>query len=582
MPTEMEFVQGARLWRASSRYPVAVKEVQIGEDLADVQSDIQLDPGKKLTLRLVDPSGKPLGGVRIDGITPPAHSLIRDGAGPTVEIVALAPDEDRLVLLYQKEQNLGKALHIRWSKDGPGPITVKLESCATVKARLTDKRGNPVGHGILRVDAERGDFSRTLPNGVTDDDGRMDYTALLPGGTYDIGVDAKQLGYLPRLVAEGLTVAPGQTIDLGEVNVMAEKPPAKMMKRPMPAGSKKPAKAAGSKPGTAMQADGKPVVAGALLKPDDNVPTYGIPSARVTQQGRSIQPIEGRIVDLQGQPVAGVEIQITNVMKNDSGDLTKWLKEIKGGLPVSGSGQYGNPTIQCWSEYGSGATVKTNADGRFRINAIGHDHVAYLNIFGAGIVPAYITVVARPMAPIKVPTWPGQRLETYYGAKFQFVAEPSQPVEGIVRDAKTGKPVAGVRVDVLQLAGNRGVGYYYTKKVYAWTDARGHYRLDGLPEGTGNRIKLVPPQDSRYFARELDVPTAPGFQPVQFNIDLHVAVLIRGKLTNKVTGEPIGGADVYYAPSPGNPNVAGLPEFKRLFLPIRICKERLITTANSW
>ena len=44
-------------------------------------------------------------------------------------------------------------------------------------------------------------------------------------------------------------------------------------------------------------------------------------------------PITGRIVDLEGQPVAGVSVKVGGVQGSKSGDLTAWIEAIKKGEP---------------------------------------------------------------------------------------------------------------------------------------------------------------------------------------------------------------------------------------------------------
>src|SRR5262249_23944097 len=60
---------------------------------------------------------------------------------------------------------------------------------------------------------------------------------------------------------------------------------------------------------------------------------------------------------------------------------------------------------------------------------------------------------------------------TVYGASFKHVAAPAKPLAGTVRDKDTGKPLAGVRIDVMG------------PLVQATTDKEGKFRLRSLPGG---------------------------------------------------------------------------------------------------
>ena len=84
---------------------------------------------------------------------------------------------------------------------------------------------------------------------------------------------------------------------------------------------------------------------------------------------------------------------------------------------------------------------------------------------------------------------PADELITIYGATFEHVAGPTRPIEGIVRDIDTRKPLAGIMV-----RGERSLGRP-DRYVQAITDAQGHYRLVGLPRGREGNVRAVAPVD---------------------------------------------------------------------------------------
>src|SRR5437870_4188154 len=87
---------------------------------------------------------------------------------------------------------------------------------------------------------------------------------------------------------------------------------------------------------------------------------------------------------------------------------------------------------------------------------------------------------SNPPATIRVPEYRGpgaNELIPIYGAAFEHVAGPTRPIEGIVRDLDTGRPIAGIMVHGEKTLGNP------VEYVHAMTDAQGHYRLVGLPQG---------------------------------------------------------------------------------------------------
>ncbi len=79
---------------------------------------------------------------------------------------------------------------------------------------------------------------------------------------------------------------------------------------------------------------------------------------------------------------------------------------------------------------------------------------------------------------------------TIYGATFEHVAGPTRPIEGVVSDLDTGRPLAGILVHSERALSNRAEW-----RVQTITDARGHYRLVGLPRGREGALMAIPPID---------------------------------------------------------------------------------------
>src|SRR5262249_1795839 len=112
------------------------------------------------------------------------------------------------------QRNLGKAIRVSL-KDGPGPVTVKLEPCATIKGRLLDKDGEPLRGGRIRFDLPEKDYLIQLEQAATDLDGRFNKSDVLPGCDYNVECESATFD----VVAKNLNVSSGETIDLGEFDV---------------------------------------------------------------------------------------------------------------------------------------------------------------------------------------------------------------------------------------------------------------------------------------------------------------------------------------------------------------------------
>ncbi|HEV3137918.1 MAG TPA: M56 family metallopeptidase, partial [Pirellulales bacterium] len=251
------------------------------------------------------------------------------------------------------------------------------------------------------------------------------------------------------------------------------------------------------------------------------------------------EPIEGRIIDLEGRPLAGVKVRATSVAYRSSGDLKSWLEALRRGESYFEiEEQYGVDHFIATDSAPLAITAETGADGRFRLQGIGKNRTAGLRIEGAGIVTADLQVITMSTEPVAMkflnrPNPLFNRTETLYGTRFQYAAEPSQPVTGVVRDAKTHEPLSGVRVLAYQFAGRK---MYEHRPRETTSNERGRYRLEGMPKGEGNKVQAIPADGQPYFTRNFTVPTGTGLEPIALDLDMVRGVLIHGRLTNKATG----------------------------------------------
>jgi protocatechuate 3,4-dioxygenase beta subunit len=272
-------------------------------------------------------------------------------------------------------------------------------------------------------------------------------------------------------------------------------------------------------------------------------------------------PITGRIIDLEGKPVPGASVRVLQINAAPDEGIDRWLEAAKAGKGL---------TLQLEHEYlgretiAPSPTVTTDAEGRFRLTGIGRNRLVLAQLDGPTIVSEHLHILTRPGEPIAVTESEGRPdgdepriVATYYGAAFQHAAAPCKPIVGVVRDKDTEKPLAGVMVRSYTLATRP---HFLRDIVRTTTDAEGRYRLTGMPKGTGNRIVAVPGGDLPYLVRAADVPDRPGLEPVIVDVELRRGVWIEGKITDKVTGQPVRGAVEYFALS-SNPSVRDYPGF---------------------
>jgi hypothetical protein len=246
-------------------------------------------------------------------------------------------------------------------------------------------------------------------------------------------------------------------------------------------------------------------------------------------------PINGRIVDLEGKPVNGAKVRVTDVLAYKGEDLTEALEDIRKG----GTGPY---FAKGWTGPlpGQAAAVTTGADGRFRISGLGRERLARLIVEGPGIRFMRIEAMTRVGEAVVNPD--PHRQQRIYGATFDHSAEPARTIRGVVRDKETGKPVAGVQV-----------GSFATTHT-AVTDKEGRYELLGCPKSKEHQVSATPAEGQPYFVASATFPDTPGLGALGGDISLVRGIVLSGRVTDQETGKPIRAARVEYYPVYPNPN----------------------------
>ncbi|HTU90976.1 MAG TPA: hypothetical protein VMF69_12935 [Gemmataceae bacterium] len=227
-------------------------------------------------------------------------------------------------------------------------------------------------------------------------------------------------------------------------------------------------------------------------------------------RGSNLAQLRYNPIDLQGQPVAGAQLQIVH-LQNKGGRL----------IPPDDSGH----TRLVWPK-----PVVTDKDGRFLIRGIG----------GGAIIT--LRAEHERCAP--------ERLELTAGETKTFVLAPARLLEGRVVYADTDKPAPHVEVGAWGVRGE--------------TDENGRFHLNPArgPIGAGEETGLIlayAPKDEPYLNVQKEfhwpkaaVPTA----EVKHCVDLALprGILVRGRVTEKDSGKPVADALVFYQAQFINPN----------------------------
>jgi RNA polymerase sigma factor (sigma-70 family) len=325
-----------------------------------------------------------------------------------------------------------------------------------------------------------------------------------------------------------------------------------------------------------------PHVVAAAARPDPSA-RGGVPGAQIkTPDTGAPIPVEGRVLDLEGRPVAGATVSVQHVQAPPDGRLDAWIDEVKRlgkqpfGLPViaapdRGAASFGNTGRNLLRSLLAGLSPRgprpqfsatTGHDGRFRIDSLPRDGIATASITGPGIETSQIYILTREMPAIHVrdSTIVDSPTIVYYGARFDHVVAPTRPIVGTVRDEDTGAPIPGVHI-----TGRPGISnsLIVTPGVDATTDAQGRFRVVGLPVARGFTHFTEAPAGQPYVNGGFTSPAAasrPG--PLTFDITLRRGVLVSGRLTDKITGRPLRGSVTYRA-FRDNPHLDKYPNFKR-------------------
>src|SRR5262249_12889909 len=128
-----------------------------------------------------------------------------------------------------------------------------------------------------------------------------------------------------------------------------------------------------------------------------------------------------------------------------------------------------------------------------------------------------------------------------YPATFDHLAGPGRTAVGMVRDQKTGKPLAGITIVDIH------------RHNWAVTDKDGRYSLPGLPKQESYALTAGGDRGLPYFdVTRSDIASGAGLGPITADFELERGLEIAGRLTDNATGRPLSG-HVSYFPLPTNP-----------------------------
>jgi hypothetical protein len=283
----------------------------------------------------------------------------------------------------------------------------------------------------------------------------------------------------------------------------------------------------------------------------------------VLRLARDDVPIEGTVADLEGRPLAGVKVDPIALYAGIPRSLDAFLEAYRDN-PFSQYTIHNNHLLRhlpvrppSWP-----AELTTDEQGRFRLTGVGRDRLVALGVRGPTIESLMIYALSRRDVDLKradrsSPRFrmlyeAGANVPIIYGSRFHHLANPSRPITGTVRERDTGRPVAGIEV--------MGVVANHETSANARTDAQGRFQLLGLPIEGKLRITVFPAKGQSFLRQNVEHRLrGTEAAPVQVDIKVARGVLVRGRLIDAATRQPVPGSVAYLALS-GNPHLAQFPE----------------------
>jgi len=284
----------------------------------------------------------------------------------------------------------------------------------------------------------------------------------------------------------------------------------------------------------------------------------GLPKSlidRTLKFARDDVPLENRFVDLEGRPIAGITVRAAYVIVSPDNDLEPWLKDLKDGKLQGGGTTPGVPIPA--SQLAITTTSTSDKDGRIKLTGIGRGRVAFVRIDGPTIESKLVWIMTHDHDTVQVPQHPNSFSlfadQPVHGCKSDIVAAACIPVEGVVKDLDTGKPIAGATV-YNALNSPYGMGRHI---VETKTDGQGRYRLVGRPNRTGYRVSVTPPKGEPYIQTADYPPRVEPGKAATLNFNVKRGVFITGRVTDQATGRPMRAA-IEYKTWGDNPNLKGM------------------------
>jgi len=245
-------------------------------------------------------------------------------------------------------------------------------------------------------------------------------------------------------------------------------------------------------------------------------------------------PVEVRLTDLEGRPLANVPVELTRYAKLRPNQT--WAdfraKSVKQDYALSS-------ILRVRAEAaGFAREWVTDKDGRLKLTGVGNDRFICFITRGKTHEHVMVRVVCRKIE--RSEELPGD--SPLVGASGAVHLAPARPLTGTIRDFKTGDPVPGMKV--------MDVHRTMTETV---TDKNGQFTLYGVKKQPVYWVTCGPLSGTPYFGTDKQVPDSPGFDAMTVDLKVHRGIVLTGRVTDQA-GQPVAG-QIFYNWTRDNPHL---------------------------
>ena len=231
------------------------------------------------------------------------------------------------------------------------------------------------------------------------------------------------------------------------------------------------------------------------------------------------QVIQGRLFDLIGRPVHGVEVMVQRMGRVIPGNLGRQYP-----YGIEGPSFWWNPGngLPAWPK-----SAISDSDGRFTVRGVGRDLRVVLMIDDPRFARQTVPIDADGTSELNAVT---------------LALVPAKIIKGRITDAGTGKPVPHAQLSVLSY--DTALGGMVNEFE---ADAEGRFRANPMPAKADRyKVSVTAPEGQPYLgvSKLFDWPKG----AVEYPIDLALprGAVIRGKVTEDGSGKPVAGARVSF------------------------------------